>query len=245
VNLTEQIIKECVELYEENNNENKKDSQTEDYKYNRPLECVRRLELEDLARITAKDIWDSDAPVRDFLYRWGGMQRVLGGRRGWEAKLAEQIQANHDKLTNFRGKHLEDVELSQFETGIIECYESFKVATSQVAAAKVLHLICPDFFPMWDNAVANAVRAELRKPGKEEGKVEAFSAEHYYRFMQYIQTFTKEHDKTISESADHYKRGKLKMVDEFLMVATGRPLKLLEFVKAAESGRLSVNSGLS
>lgn len=96
----------------------------------------------------------------------------------------------------------------------------------QIAATKVLHLICPNFFPLWDNTIAKAARSELGRKSKQNKKVEDFSAADYYRFMQEIQNFIKEYEEVLSDLANRCKKGKLKILNECFWWATHRPLSL-------------------
>lgn len=103
--------------------------------------------------------------IRPFLYEWGKMGRVLGQKEfiDWEREIAEQVQSNLEKFEKFRGMDFIDTDLTNFKQDIIKVYDSFKIIVERVAATKVLHIICPNFFPLWDNAIKEAVKAELMR----------------------------------------------------------------------------------
>jgi len=210
----EQLIKEYVRR----NNKEYKENLT--YK-----DCVEDMSKIDLQSITEQDV---DQVMKRFLIEWGRMQRVLGEERApqWENKAANQIRANSQKLNDFKMKDLSNVELSNFESDIKDFFESFKKALggTWVGAAKVLHLICPNFFPPWDNNIIRAISEEIKRKYEIKLKVEKSSGEDYYRFMQEIQDFIRKHEGLLSDLAREHKKSKVKIVDDFLWYATTRPL---------------------
>jgi hypothetical protein len=151
------------------------------------------------------------------------MGRVLGRPKykNWEDRLKEQIKLNQGRLQGFRTKDLTTTApLDQYETSIRTCYEAFeKALRSPIATAKTLHLICPDFFPLWDNAITNAAKAELEDENND-------SSGDYYEFMLCMQKFIRTHDQVFSELASRYNRRKLRILDEFLWWISHRPLSL-------------------
>jgi len=185
--------------------------------------------LNDMNKIDLKDITEEDVAtyIKCFLYDFGWMQRVLerSEYRGWEENLAKQIQANHERLDYFKTKNLEDVNLREFESDIKCCYESFQDAVGPIAAAKTLHFICPNFFPLWDRKIAKAAGRERNQGISGNGKVKGLSAKDYYMFVQQVQAFIHKRD-IISELANQYGKGKVKIADECLWSATQRPLYL-------------------
>jgi hypothetical protein len=200
------IISECVKRWEQ---------EFDDSVYNECLEVVKQTVLRNIPNL--------ESTIKRFLYVWGRMGRVLGRHeyRNWEKNIAKQIESNCEKLKEFRMRNLKSADLDRSEFDIKKCYASFKEAVGSIAAVKILHLICPNFFPLWDNTIADAVREE-----RVDKKAEKFSAEDYYRFMQATQDFVKKYDRVLSELANRYRRGKLRILDEFLWWMTHRPLSL-------------------
>jgi len=186
--------------------------------------------LEDMARLNLGQITEEEIRevVQPFLYRWGRMGRVLNRDefKGWQGCLAIQIRAIHEKLKGFEAMQLQAVSLIHSSPDTVRCYEYLEEAVqSPIAVAKVLHLICPDFFPLWDNRIREAVIAELadRSGGSS---VDSFSVFTYYCFMQVIQNFVTNYDEVLSELAEQYRKGKLKIIDEALW-GSRKPLSLL------------------
>jgi hypothetical protein len=194
------------------------------------VDSLYRGSLERMGQIDLRSITEEvvEGIVEPFLYEWGRMGRVLGRPEfcDWHGNLAAQIRSNHQVLTDFRSKQLVEVNLDEFESDVRNCYDSFRQAVGQVASAKVLHLICPDFFPLWDNAIAKAVRTELVEKTNGRG-IKDFSAADYYRFMRGIQTLLKRYGEVLLHLANQYGKRQLRIVDEFLWWATHRPLSLV------------------
>lgn len=217
LNPEEKDIKKYVEIFEE------EWGFGDNLIYRGCLEAVKKIEL---YKIKGKDV---KGPIRTFLINWGLMGRVLNrkptekskiDRRCWERRLASKIRTFRNELDTFRGLNLENIDdISKYEKKIIECFNGIseckkgnKRGIGPVAAGKVLHLICPDFFPMWDIAIRERVAKDSgHEPIGANGNG-------YYKFMGKIQNFlkTKTYDSTLSEMSKKYKKSKIKIVDEFM-----------------------------
>lgn len=197
-----EVFKESVRLCES------EDPQLEEV-YRECLEKMKKVNLKDISENGVHEI------VRRFLYDWGKMNRVLEQRKGWEKKLANLIWQESDCLEGFRRRFLEQEDLAKFKDDVDRLYEGFKGVLGKVAAAKVMHLICPDFFPPWDNDIERVVKRFAK-----------FKGESYYRFMQVMQDFLKQYDGVLSEMAGQRGKSKLKILDEFLWFITRDQLKL-------------------
>lgn len=201
-----EVIKDCVKRWER---------EFDDSIYNECLEAVKNADLRNAASLKTT--------MRRFLYAWGRMGRVLGRAeyRNWESRLAEQIESSHKELEELRMKDLECVDLHKYEVVIKKCYESFRETVGPIGAVKVLHSICPNFFPLWDNGIADAVRREC-----EDKKADEFSALDYFRFVKKIQGLIKCHERVLTELVTRYGKRKLRILDEFLWWIVHRPLAL-------------------
>jgi len=179
--------------------------------------------------------------MRPFLYQWGKMGRVLGQKEfmGWERGIAEKVRVNLEKFEKFRSMYLLNTTLGDFRKDIVKAYDSFKGVVERVAATKLLHIICPNFFPLWDNAIKMALKAELIgtiSEGVEDlidkdidllcDKIEDFSGEDYYIFMRMTQYFIRRYERTFLELARTYEKGVIKILDDLLWMAAHRPLSL-------------------
>jgi hypothetical protein len=193
--------------------------------YNRFVMRMSTVELENISESDVTNV------IEPFLYEWGRMGRVLGRQEfwDWQEKVAEMVKLNCTSLKEFQARDIENESLSNNKDEIIGLYESFKEATGQVASAKILNLICPDFFPLWDNAIASGIRVELANlPGYSFDKnIEPFSGQDYFRFTEGIKIFMLRHNGVISQLSNQYQDKKLRIVDECLWWMARRPFSLI------------------
>lgn len=158
-------------------------------------ECIKEAGKIELRKIKEKDVKD---PIRTFLLNWGMMGRVLGRveNKGWESKLKDKISKNAEKFKEFRRASNKEnfyrEDLQQFESEIKECYSALKEIIKPTSTAKVLHLLCPKFFPLWDNAILDGVSKECKsiKECNSKGGINDTS-DGYYNFMVVIKDFLK------------------------------------------------------
>jgi hypothetical protein len=201
-------------------------------KYKMYLKKMQRI---DLSRFTEQDV---EIILKPFLYKWGKMGRVLGEDKckGWESDIVEPIRSNSNKLDEFRTINFESTSLTDFQNDIIKCYESLKTIVDRVAATKTMHIICPNFFPLWDNDIVGAVRSEATKmlAGTDKTelirmiveKIDDFSGKDYYRFMLLLQDFFERYKNTFLNLAKTYEKSVVKILDDFLWMIAHRPLSL-------------------
>lgn len=208
--ITEEKNKKCIEQYIEQYE--KEWSFADNLIYKGCLEALKRI---DLSKIEEKDV---KGPIRTFLINWGMMGRVVGRlKKGWEKELATKIKINSKKLNNFRYKELSliNFDLNQMKADIIDCYKSLRIIVGPTSASKILHLICPNFFPMWDCNIRKRV-SDIYKSRKNSHKGIGESPEGYFKFIQEIQVLLKKYDEVLLDLSKQYDKGKLKLIDEFL-----------------------------
>jgi hypothetical protein len=188
---------------------------------------ITRMAAIDLRNINESDV---EVIVERFLYEWGKMGRVLGRieRAGWQEEVVEIVKTNAVTLKRFQKRITENENLDDHKVEIVRLYETLKGATGPIASAKILNLTCPDFFPLWDNRIANAVRVELAhiENYRFDKSVKAFSGEDYFRFMVGIKLFMLKHADIISSLSRQYQQRKLRIVDECLWSLARRPFCL-------------------
>jgi len=209
--LSESIIRVNVEKCEE--------KFVRDSDYRQPVQYMGNITLKD---ITERDVY---MIIEYYLYTWARMGRVLGRDKylGWQAKLNTSIRTGQAKLEEFRSCELSTVELSEYQVDIMTLYNSLNSIIGPIATAKVLHLICPNFFPLWDNGIADGLRVEYA--GVND--LESFSAQDYFEFMKAIQSLLGKYDELWSSLSKLYNKGKLKIVDECLWYIVRTPFALL------------------
>jgi hypothetical protein len=167
--------------------------------------------------------------IRPFLYNWGGMQRILGQDKKWTRKISCAIAANKPVLEQLRSRQLENESLPQIKTKIKVCYSTFKDVVGDVGATKILHSLCPNLFPPWDNPIIKAFISELKKKlNKTRVKmIKDDSAEKYYMFMELSQHLLKQESAIITQLGKKYYKSPLKILDECMWCAANQPFTLL------------------
>jgi len=184
--------------------------------------CIQEMALIDIVNICETDI---NSIVRDeYLYKWGGMGRVLGQidkYPDWESNLMSSIRRYAYIFEHFRLFDIATTDLKNYKQEIILCYESLQKLTGRVASVKILHLICPKFFPLWDSSIIKGISAEIKFDDKNSP-----SGEDYLRYMQTIKNILEENADMIDSLAKHFKKDKLKIIDELLMWVTQRPFSI-------------------
>jgi hypothetical protein len=161
------------------------------------------------------------------------MRRVINqeDHLDWPIKVSNIIKSNYVALAKFQKEYLGETDLHQYEKDIKRLYDSFKPIIHPVATAKVLYLLCPNFFPIWDNAISDGVRSEIINKFPDI-KTARLSSDDYYRYMLGIQKFLDEHDNICTLLAKKYRKGKLRILDECFWWGVRRPFCLLFETKA-------------
>jgi len=195
------VVEAYVKIFE--------DSAKLEEKYEKAVKEMQRINLKD---ITEQDV---EGVIKPFLLDWGRMGLVLGKRKykGWERQLKNLIKEYSSMLANFRKESLAKVE--QFEREIKDIYGKFREILGVTAAGKTLHLICPNFFPLWDNNIRSAFS-------------QAFDIEDddYYTFMLKVRDFVSGYEETFSRLANRYNRSILRIFDEFAWQISHNPLSI-------------------
>jgi len=126
-------------------------------------------------------------------------------------KLEECIKENLEKLSKFKKRNITTLSESdelEVENIFNEFLEALKISDnkkSPVAVAKALHLLAPNFFPLWDSKIAKAYGCNYHKndPAKE-----------YIKFMKLMKELTKHVTHFINLSY-YPNKTILKLIDEY------------------------------
>ena len=129
-------------------------------------------------------------------------------------KLEECIKNNLEKLKKFRDRDIttfSESDESDIKSMFTEFMESLKIASgkmrgrkSPVATAKALHLLAPNFFPLWDDRIAKVYGCYYNN----------YPAEKYIQFMKLMKEFA-EKVKHYVDSSKYQNKTLLKLIDEF------------------------------
>jgi len=206
--LFEENLRNCIDFY------------GDDTDYSGPVEQMRNITLRNI-RCT-----DVERIVRPFLLKWGKMQRVVCQVDQWEHRIADSIVSKANLLEQLRERKLEDheIDLAEYKVDIEELYASFKEVVRQTAAAKILHLICPDFMPMWDTLIEQGFRAEYNARVERDKHVKSFSDVEYFLYVQEVQRVLRTYSEPIERVSARYNRSKLRLLDQCFIWAVRRPL---------------------
>lgn len=135
------------------------------------------------------------------------------------ASLLQTWNRPYYQYRKFSSQHFHDIDsliektlplIQELRNNKIECsnaeirqlYTDYKKVLGPVGAAKCLHLLAPDFFPLWDRAIAEKYGLPLRKTGD--------NAELYIEFLEHA----REQRASIGEEQINGRRI-LKAIDEY------------------------------
>jgi hypothetical protein len=120
----------------------------------------------------------------------------------------EKLLKRHKRpLLEYRRRSIE--ELNEHDHAEIVClFQEFEDPLGPVGTAKALHLLAPDFFPIWDVAIAKLYKLPLGRSGT--------NGERYWRFM----LITKRHFCDLRSGRDT--ENLLKAIDEYNWVEANR-----------------------
>jgi hypothetical protein len=181
-------FRELVELFN--------DEEQRNYYYHDALETVE----EELER---PDWYQSDDLVFGglmlLMYTWNFAARETKAMDGEEVKRI--LDRHHDAIENVQDRTLEDADLS--ETGetrqvIQQVWGDLKGHFGQTGASKVLSLLNPDLFVMWDTDIrgvgkqgadVKGVKYYMREQGFYDGNLSDFDGdkENYLEYLRYCQ----------------------------------------------------------
>jgi hypothetical protein len=192
-----------------------------DQKYTGYLSSIQSL---DLTNISETDVQRS---IQNFLYDWGRMGRALGRDEfsGWQSKIASILRDNWRQLYDFRFLDLSLIGLNDYIVQVCELYASIRPLVGPIGSAKILHVLCPTFFPLWDNAIEKGMRAEYYDRSNQA--YDSFSAMDYFQFMKATQIILHRYEDIWTPLAAQSGKSKLKLVDECLWWMVIRPFSLV------------------
>jgi hypothetical protein len=119
------------------------------------IERLREVQ-EDLRRLD--DVKHIRRVIKLFLINWGSMNRVVG-REGLKWKqLGETLRGLENEFEKLRGKrfltiNLDDPAIAAAIKTIYSRLDPIPYLGSPITISKILHLLNPEIFVMWDNAI--------------------------------------------------------------------------------------------
>jgi len=158
--------------------------------------------------------------LRPFLLAWGTMGRVLG-YQGVEV-LREKLKDIGGRIEPLRKENLLSGELDELRELVVELFDEIREMrfksrrekerkVGSTAASKILHLICPNLFVMWDSAI----RTEYKK---RRG-----NGEDYFEFLKEMKALGKEQESIIKELQQRYGKRATRIIDQYNWMKTHQP----------------------
>ena len=194
-------------------------------------ECRKQIQSVVLGSITEVQVREI---VERFLLEWGWMRRVIRApnRIGWQKQLAAKIRDLCAPLTNYREVDLNGQVLTPHKTTIIECYDSFRPIVGPTSAAKVLHLLAPNFFPPWDETIRDLAWMFPRSNADQKKGQKRSSGGEYYFFMLEYQHFLNTYVGAWDQLSAEFRQTSVKIIDSYLW-QNGRPLAWFDCCESA------------
>ena len=118
------------------------------------IDAIKNFKQRKLSELTKKD---TISILEPFLLKWGRMSRVLG-KKGCE-KIRIKIVELNNQLIKYREITLLDFDINEEKEEIKRIYNIFKSIKAinrkvgQTATSKILHIINPELFPLWDSKI--------------------------------------------------------------------------------------------
>lgn len=170
--------------------------------------ALRLFENKKLSNLNYSDVESILAP---YLLKWGKMGRVLG-IKGCK-RIGDKVREMALQLTKLRQEALSTVKLDRKSSEFADIYDeimntkwkSEKGKTKRVgptAASKVLHLVAPNLFMIWDRAIRN--HYVFKENGAE-----------YVRFLVSMQIWLKKLKSSIGALQSRYGKSCTKIIDEY------------------------------
>lgn len=145
-----------------------------------------------------------------FLFMWNGAvyQRRPSKRREHLNALEKLLEKYGEILAFFKDRVICEMEEADYST-IKGLFMDFANSLGPVGTAKVLHILAPQFFPLWDNAIARAYGLRLRHQPRSD-------AQSYWKFMRVTQFQCRELSKKYgSRLPSFFRENPLKTLDEW------------------------------
>jgi hypothetical protein len=94
---------------------------------------------------------------------------------GHFAQIEELLRRHEVPLRAYRKQRIEELN-DRVRPDVVSLFEEFEAVLGPVGSAKALHLLAPDFFPLWDMVIAAKCGMRLGETGTNGSR--------YWRFME-------------------------------------------------------------
>ncbi len=186
----------------------------EKFRENESRDAIYRL-----ARFIVEEFWKNEETMSDglaaFLLIWNNSFYRFG--RFNFGNLQETISKNKNRIENFKKKNISDFskkDAKDIKELFNQFLEALQITTnkqnkmygrkSPVAVAKTLHILAPDFFPLWDKEIAKAYKVNYQNN----------PADKYIEFMDKMKKLANK-VKDYDELKKYSDKSLLKLIDEY------------------------------
>lgn len=169
-----------------------------EYVYFKAIEKLEDIRV-DISRVDAKE--HLEKIIKMFLTQWGRMGRTVDREDLNWGQLARQLRNSKETFQTLQNKSLLDINLKDEETAnaIKNAYDAARVRyIGPTAISKILHLLNPGLFVMWDD--------EIRRKYKVSGSVEGY--------LKFLRLMREEVEEALNEEATKRGCNKTKIVEE-------------------------------
>ena len=176
-------------------------------------DCIYDLCVKELSRMKIGQLSDISVTriLKPFLLDWGRMGRVLGSE-GPRA-IYRKVKAIGYDIEPLRRKDLFSIDLERNRDRIVKLFDELRRTPFKnrkgkakrigpTATSKVLHLLCPDFFIMWDSTIRREYR--LRGLGHD-----------YFEFLKQMREIGREVRTEMQRLEKKYERRPVKLLDQY------------------------------
>jgi len=178
------------------------------------IDCIYNLCIKEFSEIELNQMNEKNKIriINPFLLTWGNMTRVLG-YRGIKA-VCKKIVTLNSRLEPFRKNNLFLMQLENLKDFIVKLFDEIRQtefnnkkgeikSIGPTSTSKILHLICPDFFIMWDSKI----RAEYKKNNA--------NGENYFEFLMEMKSLWESHKTTIKDLEHKFGKKHTRIIDQY------------------------------
>ena len=186
------------------------------------------------SKIQEMKIWHIQNYVEPFLSRWGYMDQPLRMKyAGWQDELLKVIHRNiGEKIQSYNDFILKDVskeELKREEKNISSIFDKLRPIFGQTCSAKFLHLLIPDFFPLWDAVIRTNTRRAYKKTYNDKMPSDDGSGSFYFKFMNVQLDFIKMYNKELDEISKYFKKPLLRITDRYFWILSNEASNFINY----------------
>ena len=155
-------------------------------------------------------------------------------RKDWKRNLIPILQSSTgEKLQEFDKLKLLTIsqkELQNDKERIMQCYGKLRSQLGPTAAGKLLHLLCPNFFPLWDAKIREDTKKAYKKNYENKIPSDTSSKDFYFEFIKIHQNFIKKYNESLKKTGEQwYNKPLLRMSDIYFWTLSNKARSFIEY----------------